>query len=1217
MVDDRVGHGWEKEKIHFMGVMAKTVIRHMEMVREVEEHRRGMKMSRGLASFVEGRAELAEAEADLDTVENTEGTKVAGQFETDTDVRTIRSTRSTRDSVMSQSTASIERKEELYSAALSKTEEALLAATSHTNSSSTLQTSTAPRPNLESVSEPNSFGGTSVSVSSPRGTLERAGSSPGDDVSEATSIKILFSRAANLIREAFEVDGGAVFYDAQTGFSSEMGRKASESAQPGLFREDLYNDSPGDSLASDNDAHSSGEQYSDEGEVNALPHKLSHSGDDASPGLGEGMFSRTTSDSKKTAEVLGFSTAEASSMHGDSLPGGASFSPFAEKALHVLLKRYPRGKLWTFDSDGAVSSSSEEEIPRLPAKGSTQRSKDLVRRLKLRSAKTKSDARFLSKHFPGVRQLLFVPLWDAGRSRWLSGCFAWSTEPTRILSKQSELAFLTAFGNSVMAEWSRIDTEIADQKKGDFIGSISHELRSPLHGILASAEFLDEMTDGRAKQLVETIDSCGRTLLDTINHILDYSKINHFERNWRKSKRGGNIPMAGVRSGPMALRQSDLPMLNLFQDIDLSVLCEEVVDSVFAGHVFQNVTASSFDMVSDINAKKMVASSDEIAGSQQTQIPGISVILDVDLQNYHFITQPGALRRLIMNLLGNALKYTSHGYVRIKLDAKEMEDMRSSPSSAGSQESVPRSLVTLTVTDTGKGISPEFLRSKLFTPFAQENSLSSGTGLGLSIVRKIVALLEGEIRIDSEVGRGTQVQVQLPLLREMPRTADSVNSTSTKSVLSISRDVDESIALLKVRVAGQKASLSGFDVGSKDPIMRKMGTILKASITTFLVKFYGLKIVPLDHKPNIIICNEANPAVIASLAHKFTSTQKVRPSIIVLCAHNSRFDRAADLADVKCNVSFVAKPVGPLKLAKTITHCLDGAPPIVTPGVDGVPMQPESTDLSNVFEELMLSPRGGEVLDNTRMAADSDNARKALESPTPNALVERTPEFPFPHPTSKASPISVKPAATKIQHERQPPHEIALPHPSATITPLTVKKALPSKTDSTATPKIKFPTILVVDDNQINLSLLSTYLNRRKYETVHEAQNGLEAVQQVEKRPDGYDIIFMDITMPILDGFGATKQIREIEERRRKKSISRTNENQEGVRVPALIIAFTGRSSIEDQTEAMRVGIDLFMTKPVAFKEVGKIIDNWLANKEREGRGGMSDTESAPAAPVH
>ncbi len=67
-----------------------------------------------------------------------------------------------------------------------------------------------------------------------------------------------------------------------------------------------------------------------------------------------------------------------------------------------------------------------------------------------------------------------------------------------------------------MAEWARIDTEIADQKKSDFTGSISHELRSPLHGILASAEFLAETSAGWSKGLVETIDSCGRTLLDTI-----------------------------------------------------------------------------------------------------------------------------------------------------------------------------------------------------------------------------------------------------------------------------------------------------------------------------------------------------------------------------------------------------------------------------------------------------------------------------------------------------------------------------------------------------------------------------------------------------------------------------------------------------------------------------------------------------------------------------
>jgi len=66
IVDDRVWHGLEKDHVRFMGTMAKTIMKHLEMVREVEEHRRGMKMSRGLASFVEGRAELVEAEIEAE-----------------------------------------------------------------------------------------------------------------------------------------------------------------------------------------------------------------------------------------------------------------------------------------------------------------------------------------------------------------------------------------------------------------------------------------------------------------------------------------------------------------------------------------------------------------------------------------------------------------------------------------------------------------------------------------------------------------------------------------------------------------------------------------------------------------------------------------------------------------------------------------------------------------------------------------------------------------------------------------------------------------------------------------------------------------------------------------------------------------------------------------------------------------------------------------------
>ncbi|EKD19534.1 hsp90-like protein [Drepanopeziza brunnea f. sp. 'multigermtubi' MB_m1] len=1232
VVDERPGRGLSPEKVHFMGTMAVTIMRHMEMTREVEEHRRGMKMSRGLASFVEGRAELAEAEIEA---EDNEGTKIVGQFETENSLRTTRSKGSVRSSVSQShagSVAGVDGPEREYSAALSRTEKVIFAA-----GQDSLQDTPSKRPDLESMaqSQQTSYE-TSVTISSPSDPNDKSASSPGEEQTEIVSMKLLFSRAANLIREAFEVDGGCIFYDAQTGFGSDKAHTQGPHGDPSSHQESPTSSIAG-CLSSDLDSSvSAGGYFSDAESKRRFPAALP-----ALPSQGDGSlefadtaFSHTTSTASKPCELLGFSTPYAASINSDPMPGMESFNPLEEKTLMPLLTRYPRGKLWNFDSDGGVSSSSDEEQHPPLSSDPLKRSKEMRQR-KVKNKQSRSVAKMLAKYFPGVRQLLFIPLWNAGSSRWLSACFAWSTEPTRVLSMQSELSFLSAFGNSVMAEWSRIDTEIADQKKTDFIGSISHELRSPLHGILASAEFLEENSTGWERGLVETIDSCGRTLLDTINHILDYSKINHFEKNWRKNK-GRPQGLTGKAGAPLALQQSDLPMLNLFQALDISILCEEVVDSVFAGHVFQHTTAQSFDQVADARGKmadsiKSAAATDASTSSQSIQVSsGVFVILDAECHNYHFTTQPGALRRLIMNLLGNALKYTSHGYVKVSLQAVDTDDFHvTSEGSFAGSENVPRSMIKLVVEDTGRGISHDFLRSKLFMPFAQENSLSSGTGLGLSIVKKIVSLLEGEITIDSEVGRGTRVTVEIPLLREMPRTVGSAASSSTqKSIMSVARDTDDTIKQLQSQAAGYRAALHNFDIETGDPVLRDMGRLLKRSITNFLVKWYGLRIVPLGQKCEIVISNEATPDMISELIAQ-SSSHKNSPSIVVLSSHSSRFDRNMSISP-DINVSFIAKPIGPLKLAKAIAQCLPGAPFIPTPRPEA--HSSESSDLSSVFEELTMSPRGGEVLDNSRMAADSDNARKALESPTPSAVPEKHAEFPFPIPQVEEK-LKTPPRLGKLGEKLQ--SSLKLPPRTSSVERMPIPKSvtsepIPKPLSPQPKAKLDSPTLLLVDDNQINIRLLSTYLTRRNYAVVHEAMDGLQAVNKVDARKEGYDIIFMDITMPVLDGFGATRQIRAIEDRRRRAtnpglySSSDTiwgsvvsdrkgsgarggrNEGGDGDGNAALIIAFTGRSSIEDQTEAVRVGIDLFMTKPVAFKEVGKIIDNWVANREKEKRGNLT-----------
>src|SRR6266536_2233696 len=193
----------------------------------------------------------------------------------------------------------------------------------------------------------------------------------------------------------------------------------------------------------------------------------------------------------------------------------------------------------------------------------------------------------------------------------------------------------------------------------------------------------------------------------------------------------------------------------------------------------------------------------------------------------------------------------------------------------------------------------------------------------------------------------------------MPKTADSASS-NTKSIASILRESDESISTLRNRVIGRRVSLHGFELNTVDPVINKMGQLLKSSIANFLTNWYGLQIVPLGQKASIIISNEANPEMISKLARQAATTHRNNPTIVVLCSHSSRFDRNVSHPDSKCKVGFVAKPVGPLKLAKAIVACLKRKLQLPTPGLqqDGPASVAESNDLSNVFEELSMSCHG-------------------------------------------------------------------------------------------------------------------------------------------------------------------------------------------------------------------------------------------------------------------
>jgi CheY-like chemotaxis protein len=139
---------------------------------------------------------------------------------------------------------------------------------------------------------------------------------------------------------------------------------------------------------------------------------------------------------------------------------------------------------------------------------------------------------------------------------------------------------------------------------------------------------------------------------------------------------------------------------------------------------------------------------------------------------------------------------------------------------------------------------------------------------------------------------------------------------------------------------------------------------------------------------------------------------------------------------------------------------------------------------------------------------------------------------------------------------------------------------LPGPLSEGAIPSTRLARVLVVDDNRINLNLMMTFLKKRQLIELHGVENGKLAVEEVERMESGYDIIFMDMSMPVMNGFEATRAIRSLER------------DSEG-RKPAIIIALTGLSSSRDESDALASGVDLFLTKPVSFREVSRLLNEW------------------------
>lgn len=225
-----------------------------------------------------------------------------------------------------------------------------------------------------------------------------------------------------------------------------------------------------------------------------------------------------------------------------------------------------------------------------------------------------------------------------------------------------------------------------DEAKSEFLAHISHEIRTPLNGVLGMMQLLStSRLDQEQRSWIKIINSSGKTLLNIVNDLLDYSKIE-----------AGRL---SIDTLPFNLRN----------------VCHELYD--FFTH---------------------------------TGKPEVNLKLDIDPELPEWVMgDPARIRQVLLNLIGNAFKFTKSGEIVLRISKAEGPDSW-----------------RLSVSDTGIGISSE-QKKQLFSPFEQTRDdihrQYGGSGLGLAISKRLTELMGGSIDVESEVGKGATFWIELAL----------------------------------------------------------------------------------------------------------------------------------------------------------------------------------------------------------------------------------------------------------------------------------------------------------------------------------------------------------------------------------------------------------------------------------------------------------------------
>ncbi|UPX17003.1 uncharacterized protein EKO05_0007381 [Ascochyta rabiei] len=1068
--------GVADQDVRYLEDLSAAVVEYLGTYTVRDRFKRGEKLTRGLISFAEGASALLPLasidQLDPDDPEDSHSSSAA--------TSTTSTTGSDADSHTAHDTSA-----EKHPPSQAHESNRSLTQPSQADSQESGQGSS--RPNLQRFST----GSDTVRAGSTRNTSLRA----LQDTILPTNAKSMFARAANVMLASSSLDG-VLILDASIAATGHR-------QHPAAPERERTNGSLSDATES------------------AGAHSKSESSEESSNNSSNNMSAGSSS--SKKCQVLGAAPSRPV-INPDGTPGVGSLT---ENSLARLLREYPHGKVFNYTTMGVSMSSTDDSSSNRSSREELLPSRDDTRpTASRRHDRASRSSKAISELLVGARSVAFVPFWDYERSRWFAGCLCWTNNADRLLSVSVDLAYFTIFSHSIMRELSRLDAVALNQQKTTFVASISHELRSPLHGILGTLEFIkDTPLDTFQTSMLNSLNSCGQTLLDTINHVMDHSKMSETTKNV-STRRLKNTKTVRLSSKPLKTRRLRDPAF------DLGIATEEVVEAVFAGSSYLPIMSSKNAPLSPTESASAPSHTEQadVTAKRKT----CYIVLDIaPEQDWVYCFPVGSWKRAVMNLFGNAIKYTATGHVTISLRAT---DVARSTGSA--------TTITFTVTDTGTGMSPAFLANKAFQPFSQENPHSSGIGLGLSIVRQIIETHGGKIEITSDHSSGTHITVKLSLVK--PEAAKAALPQR-----------DEYISWLP-RLKGRKVCILCRPETNQDIVDEPQNaeglSKLTHALTTTLADHLKMDVAQTTkwegNDADIVICPEPSFDYLASVRHQRVNVKASKAAVTIFVALDA-LEASTLRSDVRVKnkesvVEIMTQPLGPYKLAYVLNKCLDR-------------FEHPDENPTHTEQQTTISPR----------------------------LVEMPPLLGQPHwAETDFSQSSSVPADSS----NSPTPTIRTPLIEQRTLPIRPKLTIPSRSSSNSS------RVLITDDNAINRRLLIAFTKKYNLEYT-EAENGLEALRAYQSAQVQFDVILMDMSMPVMDGMSATRAIRQYEQ---EYNVPR-----------CCIIALTGLASASAKLEAWNSGIDHFMTKPVNFKALERFLKKEEARREEAAN---TRSTSAPAA---